>query len=325
MHQLWRHDNGNWYVLYGPRLKKRISAQTKDRREAERFLARFIAVEGEPRGKDVTVGQILDGYETDRKIGVRAPNALKHSVQGLKPALQDLYPSQLTPAAIRRYVAGRGVADGTILREVGTLRAALSWAVENQWISVRPIISNPVSAPPARARWITKEEATALLEGCREPHMRVFIMMALMTVARTGAILEAKWSQVDFKKRTIDFGRGHGNKRRALVPVNDELLRTLVAAHELACSDYIVEFRGKPLTTVKRGFGEACRRATLKDVTPHILRHTGATWMALEGVPLSEIARFLGDSEAVVEAIYAKHTPGYLRRASGALQLRNAS
>jgi integrase len=324
MHQLWRHENGNWYVLYGERLKKRISAQTKDRREAERFLARFIAVEHEPR-RNPTVGEILDGYEADRKIGVRAPNALKYAVTGLKPALQDLYPNQLTPPAIRRYVAGRQVADGTILREIGTLRAALSWAVENQWITLRPIISNPVKTPPPRGRWITKDEAVRLLEGCREPHMRVFIMMALMTVARSGAILEAKWSQVDFKKRVIDFGPGHGNKRRTLVPINDELMRTLQAAKELACSAHIVEFRGNPLKSVKNGFESACRRAKLKDVTPHILRHTGATWMAEAGVPLAEIARFLGDSQAVVESIYAKHTPNYLRRASGALELRNAS
>ena len=41
----------------------------------------------------------------------------------------------------------------------------------------------------------------------------------------------------------------------------------------------------------------------------------------MAGVPLSEIARMLGDSEAVVQRVYAKFTPEYLARATGALQL----
>jgi hypothetical protein len=41
--------------------------------------------------------------------------------------------------------------------------------------------------------------------------------------------------------------------------------------------------------------------------------------MAMDGIPLSEIARFLGDSEKTVEKIYAKHAPDYLRNASAAL------
>lgn len=318
--QLWQRDNGIWYVQFGPRLRKRVSTQTKDRGDAEKFLARFIAVQHEPPGPRTTVGDILAGYLADKSTTVRAPNSLKFAVQALQ-TLKDLYPSQLTPPTIRRWVDGRKVANGTILREVGVLRAAMAWAVEHQWLAVKPEISNPVPTPRGRQRWLTKDEARRLLEGCREPHVRLFIMLGLMTVARTGAILEALWDQVDWTQRTIDYGEGHGNKRRAVVPLNDDVLQTLQAAKRLACSPYIVEWRGKPLKTVKRGFGEACRRAGLAEVTPHILRHSGATWMALDGVPLAQIARMLGDSEAMVEKVYAKHTPGFLRNAANALQL----
>lgn len=40
---------------------------------------------------------------------------------------------------------------------------------------------------------------------------------------------------------------------------------------------------------------------------------------AMAGVPMRQIARFLGDSEAVVERVYAKNSPSYLRRAAAAL------
>jgi len=175
--------------------------------------------------------------------------------------------------------------------------------------------------PPPRDRWLTKDEARALLTGCTEPHVRLFVILGLMTVARMSAILEAQWGQVDFEHQTIDYGTGWGNKRRAIVPLNDEAFRTLQAAHALRSSDYVIEFRGNKVGTVKNGFAAACRRASLTGVTPHILRHTGATWMALDGIPLAEIARMLGDSEATVEKVYAKHHPDYLRSAARALQL----
>jgi hypothetical protein len=41
----------------------------------------------------------------------------------------------------------------------------------------------------------------------------------------------------------------------------------------------------------------------------------------MDGVPLSEVARLLGNSEAMVEKVYGKHSPDYLRRAVGVLNL----
>lgn len=319
--QLWKHPNGVWYILHGERLRRQVSTHTKDRRSAEQVLARFIATEGEHSGESVTVGAILDGYYAAKRETVRAPESIRFAVLGLQP-LKDLYATQLTPPNIARWARGRGVSDGTVLREVGVLRAALAWAVEHQWIDALPKISNPVKIPPAKERWITKAEAQALLAGCREPHMRVFIMVALMTCARTGAILEAKWDQVDWDRRVLSFGKGHGNKRRAIVPLNPELLLVLKGAKALAFSDFIVEFRGQQVSTVKTGFAAACRRAGLLDVTPHVLRHSGATWAVMAGVPLAQVARMLGDSEAVTERVYAKHAPDFLIAATSALKLQ---
>ena len=53
--------------------------------------------------------------------------------------------------------------------------------------------------------------------------MRLFVQLELGTAARSGAILELRWEQVDLEHGVIDFGRGTGNKRRAVVPINDWL------------------------------------------------------------------------------------------------------
>jgi len=209
----------------------------------------------------------------------------------------------------------------TILREIGTLRAALAWAVEHQWILAAPIIRNPVKTPPPRNRWLSRDEGRALLAACHEPHLRAFVALGLMTAARSGAILGLTWAQVDFERGLIDYGPGHGNKNRGVVPINDELGKLLRASKELACTEHVIERHGKPVTAIKKGFRAACDRAGITGVTPHILRHSAATWMAMEGVPMREIARLLGDEEATVERVYAKHSPSYLKRAASALQL----
>src|SRR6185437_4844017 len=126
MHQLWQHPNGNYYVLYGPRLKRRISARTADRGRAETFLAQFIAGAAAPILASPTVGEILAAYREDRAPHVRSPDTLSHSVKALAPALGALSPHQLLPAQIQRYAKARGAAPGTILREIGVLRAALA-------------------------------------------------------------------------------------------------------------------------------------------------------------------------------------------------------
>ena len=81
-----------------------------------------------------------------------------------------------------------------------------------------------------------------------------------------------------------------------------------------------VEYAGEKVASVETGTRAAARRANLPGVTPHILRHTAATRMALAGVPMIEIARMLGHRDSrIAERVYAKHSPDYLRRAVDAL------
>jgi integrase len=321
MHKLWQHSNGTWYVRFGHRERQRISTRSSNRDEAEIFLSQFIAGSQEPTIADQTVAKILVAYRDDHGKGLRGQDGLKYGVDALIRGVGNLTPECLTPTAIKRYALQRGASDGTVLREVGVLRAALGYAVLHKLIPSRPEINNPVPTPLPRQRWMSKDEARRLLAACTVPHIRLFILLALNTCARSGAILEATWKQIDWDRRLIDMGRGHGNKRRAVVPLNDDAYPALLIAKELACSDHIIEYFGRPVASITKGFNAARAKAKLEDVTPHILRHTAASWMVEAGVPIAEVARMLGDSEKTVERVYGKHGPDYLKRASAATML----
>lgn len=319
-----RNGSSCYYITWTELGKsKRLSTGCEIRADAEKFLAQFIAgaiVGFSPASIDVNF--ICDKYLDERKGKVRSYDSLKYALAHVKRLLGLLHPDQLAPAVIDDYKNQRkadGASDGSIIKEICILRAALKLAKINRIISDLPIIRMPVPTPPPRDRWLTKQEAASLLKSCKENHLKLYVILALSTLSRNGAMLELKWENVDLECAIVDFGRGHGNKRRASVPINDQLMGALKEALELAQTDYVIEFRGKPVKGIKTGFKRACKAANLNDVTPHTLRHTGATWMAIAGVPMSEIARYLGDSIATTERVYAKFHPDYLRKASKAL------
>lgn len=70
--------------------------------------------------------------------------------------------------------------------------------------------------------------------------------------------------------------------------------------------------RGRAVQSVRNGFASAVRLAGIgRHVTPHILRHTAATWMMQEGVDLWEASGFLGMSVKVLEEVYGHHHPNF--------------
>jgi integrase len=125
---------------------------------------------------------------------------------------------------------------------------------------------------------------------------------------------------VDFGASLIDLGRVAGGKNRAVVPIAARLRPILEEAREAATCEYVIEYGGKPVASLKTATRGAARRAGLSGVTPHILRHTAATWLAMAGIPMEEIGRLLGHRDfRTTWRIYAKHAPEYLRGAIDAL------
>ena len=121
--------------------------------------------------------------------------------------------------------------------------------------------------------------------------------------------------------RTEKRDRRATKKRQTPAPIPPRLLvhmrrwkaRRLIAA----C---FVEFNGKPVASVKRGFQSAVRLAGLAGrVTPHTLRHTAATWLMQRGVPIWEAAGFLGMSPEVLQETYGHHHPDFLHGAAAAI------
>jgi integrase len=285
----------------------------------------------------VTIGAILDGYEAHRVRKAHSPT-LQIAVATLKRHLGALSAELLTNAQTEQYQADRRkegaggaaakyrlrvrpLSNGTLIRELGVLRRALAWATEQNppWLLRAPHVERP-DAPAGRERYLTRHEADRLLKAAETHHIILFIALALHTGHRAGAILDLTWDRVDLAGKTIDMGEGHGNKRRARrVPINETLLPYIADAHATHTTHWVVEFRGRQVGSIKTGFKAAVRRAKLRGITPHVLRHTAVTWMMQRNVSTTKIARYVGMSEEMVDKHYGHHSPEWMKEASDAL------
>jgi integrase len=249
-----------------------------------------------------------------------------HEWKAVGPHFGRLLAANIIEDDCRAYIAKRrnlGRSDGTIWTELGHLRSALKWADKKKLIAKAPAIYRP-ERPQPRDKRLTRPEAQKFLAACDLPHVRLFVILAMTTGARMGAILGLKWDRVDFDKGLIvlrDPNVATGNKRRATVPMNRAARKALEEALQGAVGDYVISWGGGRVASVKKALHGAGERAGLPWVTAHVFRHSAATWMAEDGVPMAEIAQFLGHADSrLTERVYARFSPTYLGKAANSLE-----
>jgi integrase len=301
---------GKWAVIWTEAGRtRRSSLGETDREVAEARFRDWVAAQQLVRPEGVvTCGYVLESYFTAKPAVIR------------RTALLDFFrhhlPTSINQPLLDAYSRTRaGLSPATIRTELGILNSGLKWAANMGLIAKAPYIPLPEGSPP-RELWITRKEADRLAKAAGSFHIELFILIAKNTAARAGAILDLTWDRVAHGR--IDFnepGKPRTRKRRATVPITPELAKALLAARAGARTPYVIEYAGKPVRSIKKGFHRAAVKAGMPDVSPHVLRHSVATWLAGDGVPLDQIAAMLGNSVKMVERVYAKYTPGFLSKA----------
>jgi integrase len=103
--------------------------------------------------------------------------------------------------------------------------------------------------------------------------------------------------------------------------MNDSLAAALTAAKQVARSPFVIEWAGKPVGSLKRGLKAAGAAIGRPDVSPHMLRHSAAVWLAEDGHSMEEMAQFLGHNDTKITArVYSRFSPTYLRKLASSLE-----
>ncbi|MGU3417705.1 tyrosine-type recombinase/integrase [Methylobacterium sp. D54C] len=313
---------------------------------AQDALARYIIEKREvPRERHrsadaVKIADVIAIYATDC-----APNqARPHEVRGRLDALLSFWGektlSEVTGRSCREYATFR--AKPVARRELEDLRSAIiHHRREGLCREVVEVVLPERGA--ARERWLTRSEAARLIRSAyrytetkgprrgqhTRRHVARFILVALYTGTRAGAVCGASLGKVSSGSGWIDldrgifFRRGAGQretkKRQPPAELPVRLLAHLRRWHAQG-STHVVEWNGKPVGTgIEKAFRRAAESAGLHDVTPHTLRHTAATWLVANGVPLEKAADFLGMTVETLDRVYRHATPGFQKEAAEAI------
>jgi integrase len=146
------------------------------------------------------------------------------------------------------------------------------------------------------------------------------VVLALATGARQQELLSLRWTDVDLTRGTLTFHETKNGEQRA-VPLAGYALNLLTQHAHLCHPDVDVVFPIYTSTKRRRisdAWGHAVQRAGIENFRYHDLRHTCASYLAMNGASLIEIADVLGHKTLAMVKRYAHlseaHTAGVVAR-----------
>jgi integrase len=264
----------------------------------------------------------------------------------LLPAFGALQLEAMTIELIEEFIAAKrqeGKAVKSILNYLGLLHAMFAFAVRRGWCTRNPValVEKPRGARNLDIRFLDVQELEALLAAtptdARGTTERVLYLTAAMTGLRRGELLALRWQDIDWTAGVVrvrrnytrgQFGTPKSRRSSRAVPLAQRVRDELQLHHERsrfhAPADLVFPHPqlGVVLDPAKlrKRFQAAARRAGLRPVRLHDLRHTFGTRMAAAGAPLRWIQEWLGHSDYRTTSLYADYAPDLSRAAYWAAQ-----
>lgn len=311
-----------WTGTDGKRTRHQLKARTRAEAEAEAIdvyrLKHFAQAQ-----TGATVAELWDEYRRD--LGDKpTAKTMGYTGKAVLTHFGHYRPDQITTELCRTYARARmaaGISQGAVHTELGHLRSTMTWAERNRMIEAAPHIERPAKPTP-KERFIRKDEVARLIDHAEAPHIALAIHLLFATAGRVSAVLQLTWDRVDMERGVINLRLDDARTRkgRAIVPINRGLLAALQTARDAALSDHVVEWGGKPVASIRKGFEAAVKRAGLEDVTLHTIRHSAAVAMVSSGIPITQVAQYLGHSNTTITySTYGRFAPDHLADAAEVL------
>lgn len=279
-------------------------------------------------GKPATVKHCIDIFvahleEKTKRESLRPKYLaeLKNHLKRLAP-LHDLMVTDLTKAKIKTFAFEH-------LEPLGANRnnrslSALSCCIDhiNTFYDLpcgdlpNPTRAARMKVPPPRTIFVSKEELRSMLsvtDKGASPYLYHFIVIAVNTGMRTGEILGAKISYVDFSTKIMTLPKTKNGKQR-VIPLNSAArssLDTLIRLRDVLYPDspYIFASSNKSghVLSIKTSFQRCLKKAKIeRPITPHTLRKTAGTYFLQSGFSLNEVSTILGHSSLeITRKVYA--------------------
>lgn len=284
-----------------------------------------------------------------RAIGTwLVPHVGALDVRQLTPAVAGTLAETLRTSGRR---GGNGLSPRSVQIALGTLKSATSWAARNDLLARDPLANyrRPKVSSPVMKSW-SADEARAFLTATSSDRLAFGWALLLTRGLRRGELCGLRWDDVDLegssvrvvRTRVLVDGRPEDSlpktaAGRRAIPLDDRLVallrrhRAVQAGEKLAaggCYDdggsLVADELGRPYypDSISGMFEKKVKAAGLRRIRLHDTRHTAATLMLADGVPVKTVADLLGHDPRITLATYAHAVPGLGEAAGAALSAR---
>lgn len=208
---------------------------------------------------------------------------------------------------------------GTVRKYLVRLRAILRYAQRCGWLDADPFatIRLPGQGEP-RVRYLTPDERVRLLAACRvsrNPLLYAVVVVALGTGGRKDEVRCLQWPAVDLEMRVVRFVKTKTHRARAVPLVGEcfDVVGQLWQERRVGVPWVFPTWKGEKPVAITSPWETARALAGLTDVRFHDLRHTFASYVAMSGGSLREIADLLGHANIHMTMRYAHLLPAHTR------------
>jgi Site-specific recombinase XerD len=222
----------------------------------------------------------------------------------------------------KQELSNKGLSPASVKHVLGNMRRVYNKLAEWELFDGR-VPTASVKMPKidnARVRYLAHEEAEMLLSEIKKSSLTWWRIsfISLNTGMRLGEVLSLTKGDIDFKSGVI-YARYAKNKKR-MVFMNDEVKAVIneIKVNQ-QCSLLFPSKHGEliKITDASKTFARVVHRLGLnpagiddsQKVVFHTLRHTFASWLAIEGVPLYVISKLLGHATIDMTQRYAHLCP----------------
>lgn len=268
----------------------------------------------------------IDIWTYDKHVRSYLGNKVAHAIQ----------PSDFEK--LKQKKTNEGYQPQTVKHIIGLCRQIYNYAIKNQmYKNLENPISKKVSMPQidnSRKAFLSKEEAKELLLTLKQESNKTayyITVFSLMTGARIGEIFDLRWSDVNFTSNTIYFKKNkNGNDRHIFInSMLSECLDDLKELKTHSNSFVIPNSVGNKLLRMPDVFQASVEKirpgnqsADAKNkIVAHSLRHTHASWLAMDGLDIIQIKEQLGHKTLDMTLRYAHLIPSKRHKATEAISM----
>ena len=242
-------------------------------------------------------------------------------VLGDKPVNTLTYQDDMVPFIIHfqgvSSRTGKVRSQYTVNKYCDYLSFIFNFGIDNGFTSVNPL---KIWKKPKVQPWdmkLTLDDAKKIMANA-EPHLKWAMEVCFNLGTRPGEseLLSLRWEDVDFKAGTVRIYASKTKTYRT-VPINPEFLKRLEKEQAESQTGYVIEYMGRKLTTIRKAFKNACKRAGITYPTRmYDLRHLFATTLLRKGADLAAVSKMMGHSTVKMTAdTYYHYMEGEKERA----------